>query len=511
MFMTPHIKYFGYVRKSTDDKKNKRQVLSLPTQSRGIRELCDQENLSLIELIEEAKTAKQPGRPLFNAMLTRIERGEANSILVADIDRLYRNPFDEGRVRWMLQQNIIASIRTPTRTYTPEDAGLLIAVEGGRATDFIIHHKRRVANGIEEKLLRGEWPGQKPVGYVYDSRLRNIVPDLKRAKIVPAVFEEYAGGRHGLMSISARLFELGVKTRSGRPWSKWAVRYFLTNRLYIGIMEWDGKTYEGKYKPLVSPELFNAVQKVLKIKCKPRRVRNGHNFPFCGLFRCSCGSMMTAQWAKGNGGLYRYYRCTKKTGVCSEPYVAEAKVTEQCLVALRPLALSEGEASAVRAVVDEKARNESQYLEGAVKALEKRLVPLQEKLDRLTHGYLDQLIDEDSYRSAKDEILIEKNALKREKERLHRTGASPWIEPTREVINTLETLGKTDFSKTLPEISKQVQKIGTNRLISRKTVSFSLSEPYDFLPSLLASVGLTASTSSPSRSDENSQSPKWCA
>ena len=90
------------------------------------------------------------------------------------------------------------------------------------------------------------------------------------------------------------------------PWSKFSVWQFLTNRLYIGVMEWKGEIYEGRYKTFISPNLFNKVQRVLKNKSKPRKVRHGHNFPFCELFRCPCGSMMSAQWAKGNGGLYRY-------------------------------------------------------------------------------------------------------------------------------------------------------------------------------------------------------------
>ena len=126
-------------------------------------------------------------------------------------------------------------------------------------------------------------------------------------------------------------------------------------------------------------------------------------------------------------------------------------------------------------------------------------------------GYLDELIDEESYQAAKADLILEKTTLKREGERLRKTGASYWIEPAREVINTLETLGKTEFSESLPEISKIVQKVGTNRLISRKTVSFSFSEPYDFVPSLLASVRLTTSASSPSRSDQFSRSQQWCA
>src|SRR4051812_19266416 len=121
-------RYFLYLRKSTDETK--RQIMSLDAQRRELREYAKRERLTLVDVVDESRTAKEPGRPVFNSVLDRIERGEANGLLCWDIDRLYRNPVDEGRVRWMLQRGIINSIRTPTRTYSPCDAGLLIAVEG---------------------------------------------------------------------------------------------------------------------------------------------------------------------------------------------------------------------------------------------------------------------------------------------------------------------------------------------------------------------------------------------
>jgi len=508
--MKTSIRFFLYARKSTDEKD--RQVMSLDSQTNELRALAKREHLFIYETIEESKTSKQPGRPLFNKLLDRIEHGEANGLLCWDIDRLYRNPIDEGRVRWLLQKGVIASIRTPSRQFLPDDAGLLMGVEGGRATDYIIRLAKNVKRGIQEKLRRGEWPGgSKPLGYIYDDRLRNIVADPQRAPIVQTVFSEYAEGRHGLLSVSQRLYGLGVTSRTGRPWSKFAVWQFLTNRVYIGLIKWDGEIYEGKYKTFISPELFKRVQDVLKNKSKPRKVRQGHHFPFCGLFRCSCGAMMTAQWTKGHGGLYRYYRCTRKNGPCSERYVQEESVRQQCLTALRPLSLTAEQATAIRIVIDEEATKDSQSLGVEVKILEDKLIPLQQKLDRLTHAYLDEVIDEETYRRTKDELLVQKNEAKKEKERLVRTRASFWIEPAQEVISTLETLGKTGFAESLSDISKTVQKIGTNRLISRKTVTFSLSEPYAFALSLLGSLHVEPSNSTPSRSDTNLQSSLWCS
>lgn len=341
--------------------------------------------------------------------------------------------------------------------------------------------------------------------------MRNIVPDPEKSKIVQTVFEEYAEGKHGLVSASERLFKFGVKSRTGKPWSKFAVWQFLTNRIYIGVMEWKGETYEGKYKTFISPDLFDRVQKALKSKSKPRKVRNGHQFPFCGLFKCTCGSMMSAQWAKGHGGLYRYYRCTRKAGDCAEPYLQEKHLADQCLEKLRPIGITPEQANHLRALIEAETAKDGQSLQATERKLAERITAVQEKLNKLTRGYLDGVIDdEESYQSAKADLVIEKTELKREKERLHRTRAGYWNEPAKGAINTLEMAGKLEPEKSPQEISQVVRKVGTNRLISRKTVSFSFSEEYDLIPSLLASRQVVPTSILPLLRGENLESTIWC-
>ena len=504
--------FFLYARKSTDEEN--RQVTSLDAQVRELRELAKRERIVIHEIIEESKTAKQPGRPFFNRMLDRIEDGEANGLLCWSVDRLYRNPVDEGRVRWLLQKEVIVSIRTPFREFFPDDAGLLMGVEGGRATDYLIRMKKDIKRGVDEKLRRGEWPGaNKPFGYLYDHRLRNIVPDPQEAKIVQTIFEECAVGTLSLLSISERLFDLGVKSRTGRPWSAFAVHHFLTNRIYMGVMKWRGEVFEGKFKPLVSPDLFNRVQKALKRRGKPRKFRNnGHQFPFCGTFYCSCGAMMSAQWGKGHGGLYRYSRCTRKGATpCREPYVREESVAKQCVEIFRPLSISTEEGQAIRTEIARMEAEDAKLCEQQIKKIDEQLEPVQSKLSRLTHSYLDEIIDEDDYKSAKEELILQKTALKREKERLRKTRSSAWIEPALEVVNRLETMGNETFPNSYSAIAEQVRKIGTNPVISGKTVTFSLSEPYASIPSLLASTPIATLGPRASRREEERAFTKWCA
>jgi site-specific DNA recombinase len=511
MCMMPHIKYFLYIRRSMDDES--RQVLSLPAQTNSLNKVAKDNGLHLFETLEESRTAKKPGRTEFNQMLDRIEAGEANGILCWDIDRLYRNPIDEGRVRWLLQNGVIQSIRTPGRDYTPRDAGLLMAVEGGRAVEHILSMSRNLKRTYDEKLKRGQWPkGKAVVGYVFDHRVKNIAPHPEKAKIVRNLFEEFSKGRLGFASGAQWLLVRGVGARSGKPYSKSQMQKLLSNRLYMGLMEWNGETYEGKFTPIIPADLFEKVQKVMKVKSKPRKVRNGHNFPFCGVFRCTCGSMITAQWAKGHGGTYRYYRCSRKmTAECHEPYLREEHLTSQCLDKLRPYALLPAEASEIANLIESMAESERATKSQGIHQMTEALQPIEEKLRKLTRHLLDELIDEDSYRIAKEDLLVEKTRLKQERQHLNRTGENSWVEPAKRFVKSLETLGETQFENNLPEISALVQNFGTNRLISRKTVSFSVGKKYELIPSLLASVRMSPCVVSPLGNLQNQGSTKWCA
>src|SRR3989344_6237731 len=127
--------YFLYARKSTDiDDK---QVLSIESQLSELRTLAKREGLEIVAEFTEKRTAKFPGRPIFNDMMNRIQTGEAQGIICWKLDRLARNPVDDGLVSWLLQQATIERIATPERSYYPADNVLLMSVEFGMAHQYI--------------------------------------------------------------------------------------------------------------------------------------------------------------------------------------------------------------------------------------------------------------------------------------------------------------------------------------------------------------------------------------
>ena len=72
-------KFFLYARKSTDVED--KQVLSIDVQLTELREYAVRENIEISAEIVEKQSAKIPGRPIFNDMISLIEKGDADSIL----------------------------------------------------------------------------------------------------------------------------------------------------------------------------------------------------------------------------------------------------------------------------------------------------------------------------------------------------------------------------------------------------------------------------------------------
>ena len=73
------MKYFIYVRKSTDVED--KQILSVEAQIVELKEYASKYGLDVVDILIEKRTAKKPGRPVLNTMLSRISSGEASGIL----------------------------------------------------------------------------------------------------------------------------------------------------------------------------------------------------------------------------------------------------------------------------------------------------------------------------------------------------------------------------------------------------------------------------------------------
>ena len=110
-------KFFIYARKSTDNEEM--QVLSIEAQLAELREFAKKEGLSVCQEFIEKQSAKTPGRPIFNDMLTQIGKGLATGILSWHPDRLARNSIDGGKILYLVDCGLIKSLRFPSFWFEP--------------------------------------------------------------------------------------------------------------------------------------------------------------------------------------------------------------------------------------------------------------------------------------------------------------------------------------------------------------------------------------------------------
>jgi len=91
--------------------KQKQPHLKLTSE---VRRFIEKEKLTIVDTFCESQTAKEPGRAIFNNMLDRIEKGEADGILAWHPDRLARNSVDGVKIIFLIDSEKIKFLKFPT-------------------------------------------------------------------------------------------------------------------------------------------------------------------------------------------------------------------------------------------------------------------------------------------------------------------------------------------------------------------------------------------------------------
>lgn len=314
--------YFLYARKSSENED--RQVQSIEDQVEILTALAKRNNIEIKHIYTESKSSKKPNnRPLFTEMIQRIEKGDANGILCWSMNRLFRNPVDQGLVGWLLQLGTISCIQTVDRQYLPDDNVLLFNVEGGMANQYIIELRKACMRGLQSKINKGWSPGLPPIGYLNDKNEKIIIEDSVRFPLVRQMWDMILSGKYSPKEIRVIANEKwGLRTpklkKTGDMPICRAMTYKIFNNIYYtGMFKYKGNLYQGKHKPMITLKEFEKVQLIIGRKGIQRP--KSHNFAYTGLIRCSkCGCMYTgtekSKIVKTTGEIkkYTYFHCTRK-------------------------------------------------------------------------------------------------------------------------------------------------------------------------------------------------------
>jgi DNA invertase Pin-like site-specific DNA recombinase len=125
-----------------------------------LRELARKENLLVVDELVESQTAKIPGRPVFNEMIERLERGEASGILAWHPDRLARNSIDGGRIIHLVDTGKIRELKFPTFWFEPTPQGkFMLSIMFGQSKYYVDSLSENIRRGSDKKsrTASGRW------------------------------------------------------------------------------------------------------------------------------------------------------------------------------------------------------------------------------------------------------------------------------------------------------------------------------------------------------------------
>ena len=314
------------------------QETSIEGQLKVCHEFCERNNYTVIhEYIDRAISGTTDNRPDFLRMIRDSSKNEFDYIVVYQLDRFARNRYDSAIYKNKLKKYNVRVLSVRENINDDASGILMESVLEGMAEYYSVELSQKVKRGMEinaEKCLCTG--GNRTLGYTIDENKQfQINPNT--APIIKLIFEMYANGST-IPEITTHLNVLGYKTVNSKPFGRNSIRNILHNKRYIGTYTYKDMEIPDGIPRIISDELFNQVQAILKKNKKsPARARATERYLlttklFCGY----CKEMMVGFSGTGHlGKVYRYYECKgSKNKKCDKKRVGkeyiEDIVTEVC-------------------------------------------------------------------------------------------------------------------------------------------------------------------------------------
>ncbi len=485
-------KYLLYARKSSENED--KQVASIPSQIEELKRLAKDLNLNIIGTCTEEKSAKAPGRTVFNQMLQQIHEGKANGILCWKLDRLARNPVDGGNITWMLQQGVLQHIQTFQKGYLPSDNVLMMSVEFGMANQFILDLSLNTKRGQRAKAEKGWLPHKPPIGYLNNRHnLPEHLPiysDPHLFPIMKQVWNILLEEKCSAEQIYLRATKMGLRGRAGKEFGRSSFYRILRNPFYYGEFDWQGKRYKGVHEPMISKAEFDLAQDILDGRVKQLKKRGG--FAFRGLVRCGeCGASITSEHRtkhqkNGNIHNYTYYHCTKRINRdCSQPAVRNDEIDQQILGVLDqisiPLPFHQWAIKQLRA---ENEHDDTASL-NSKNAIQEKVVTAIRKLDTLLSLRVNEEITAEEYAAKRSALLKEKESLESS---LNASSSPNWIDAAEKAFNFAES-AKKRFQEGDWQVKQSITaELSSNLLLQDRKLDITVEQKFSFLLGLAPEI-----------------------
>jgi site-specific DNA recombinase len=417
-----------YLRVST---KEQTKNFSLETQFKACTDLCEENDWEIAGTFrDEGESAKTTDRPEFQKMIdfaTKKSNG-IGYVVVYNVSRFARNNEDHVAVRAILRK-AGATLRSVTEPIDDTPEGRLMEGISSVVAQYDNDQKaRRTRQGMLQRLQKGQWTHQAPLGYVKvgEREAATLRPDPDKGPLVRKAFELMATGLHTEKQVLETITSDGLRTKKDQRLGLSMLNKMLRNRIYEGVMEVEGfGTFPGKFEPLVGRELFANVQAVLDGR-RPTVVphdRNNPDYPLRRFIRCGkCDSPLTGSAPKGrNGTPYPRYHCFR----CGAVSVPKQHMETLFLEGLRKLRANSDVFPLFADIVTDVCATRNADAQRVAIKLTKDLAALRERQVRLVDLYADGKLSESMYALRIEALEDEVEKLEAELDRASRHLVEP--------------------------------------------------------------------------------------
>jgi site-specific DNA recombinase len=401
-----------YLRRSTDEEH---QPFSIEAQHSRLRSYVkSQPGWSLVARFEDDASGAKLDRPGLEKALAAAHAGRFDVLLVYRVDRFTRRIRDLVTLLDELDRAgvVFRSATEPFDTSTP--AGRMLVQMLGVFAEFeremIID---RVINGMERKASKGKWTlGLVPFGFSREAD-DTLAPIENEIVIVKQIFHLYTRRRLGCRAVATYLNERGLLRRCARrkastearmqPWSHKTVADVLTNRVYLGEVQFREVIAVDAHQAVIDPATFELAHEILAQRGEaPKKAGSPSDYHLTGKITCpACARRYVGTNAYGRSRTYRYYTCWTRSryGVdhCAAPRIDADALDVGVLDAVRDFYTNRlDEARGAIAASRSQHQQARASYEGELATIDEQLTAKEAIVDRYLSEYEDNKIDRDT-------------------------------------------------------------------------------------------------------------------
>lgn len=407
-------------------KSQEEEGYSLDAQLKLLRQYCSERKLNVVTEFRISETAsKNEQRTVFHDMLRYIKQNNVMNLVVEKTDRLTRNfrdavvvddwlEADQRRVLHMVKEGLVI------HKYSRSDTKLMWNIYLSFAKKYTDNLREEAMKGWQEKLAQGWMPAAPPHGYktaIEDSKKIHVI-DEERAFLVERAFRLYLEPGQNIQTVTEEVTSIGLVSRKNKPLTQSAIHKMLRNPFYAGTIRFNGRDYPGAHEPLLSTDLFRAVQLKLGERHQTKIIR--HNPLFKGVLRCEdCSAVVTWQCQKG-----RYYgSCQRRTEDCrGRRLLREDRLEENLLIRLGEVDKSRLGRKLLLTLTETLQSRQQPYIGKhrllVMKTIKQQINRMERMEDSLYDDKVSNLISEQRYKQKVDKLHNELDYLRMRLDRL---------------------------------------------------------------------------------------------